>query len=146
MNEIAHALDVGLIGLFAFTIALVLYKVLDLWLPRLVGRLSFEEIEAKHDRRTAYARKAQGLYLLGTIATAAPFIGLTGTVMHIIEALQSLSSASADITLISGPLATALYSTVWGLASALPATIAYNMMVPRVLTQMERGVPAQEAQ
>lgn len=140
MNELAIVLDKGLLVLFAFTTALVLYKILDVWAPKLIGRTSFEELSQRMVPEDAFNVKVKGMYVLGTIATAAPFIGLTGTVMHIIEALQSLQSASADITLISGPLATALYSTVWGLASALPATIAYNMMVPRLTTALEQQI------
>lgn len=140
MQEIANYLDTGLIVLFAATIALVLYKFLDLWFPRVLGKRSFERISLDGGPEVAYDVKVRGLYSLGTIASVAPFLGLTGTVMHIIEALQSMEQAAVDISLISGPLATAMYSTVWGLASAIPATIGYNMMVPRLVSALERGL------
>ena len=67
------------------------------------------------------------LSVLATIVATAPFIGLAGTVYHIIQALKQMNGSITDITVISGPIATALYSTLWGLASAIPALIYYNL-------------------
>lgn len=79
------------------------------------------------DAKQFLFKKTSLLSVLATITASAPFIGLAGTVFHIITALKQLNGSVSDITVISGPIATALYSTLWGLASAIPALIFYNL-------------------
>lgn len=130
MKELAAYVDFALLALVALTIGLIAYKVLELWLPRLVFRAPLQERLQGGRAQLDEAMEAleAGVPLLATIAAAAPFIGLAGTVMHIIEALRALAGSAADISLISGPIATALNSTLVGLASAIPAAIAYNIL------------------
>jgi biopolymer transport protein ExbB/TolQ len=67
------------------------------------------------------------LAVLGTIANAAPFIGLLGTVIGIIRAFQSISaSMGGGITAVAGGIAEALVSTAFGLGVAIPASVLYN--------------------
>lgn len=72
----------------------------------------------------------RGLVVLGTLGNNAPFIGLFGTVLGIIEAFHSLGiggggSASVTSSVMSG-IAEALVATAVGLLVAIPAVIAYN--------------------
>ena len=68
-----------------------------------------------------------GLQLLATTATAAPFIGLFGTVWGIYHALlQIASSGQVMIDKVAGPVGEALIMTAAGLAVAIPAVLAYN--------------------
>lgn len=129
MKNIAFAIDILLFALVALTVGLIAFKALHLFAPGLfkqdaVGRLG----STKKDLDEAIERLEAGLPLMAVIASTAPFIGLGGTVMHIIEALRALSGSAVDITLISGPIATALNSTLVGLGSAVPAAIAYNLL------------------
>ncbi len=74
-------------------------------------------------------RLEKRLGFLGTLGSNAPFVGLLGTVIGIVQAFEQLQhsgmsgSASADIM---GAIAEALVATAIGLAVAIPAVAAYN--------------------
>jgi biopolymer transport protein TolQ len=69
----------------------------------------------------------QGITYLATVASAAPFIGLFGTVWGIMNAFAGLSSAkSTTIQAVAPGISEALVATAVGLAAAIPAAIAYN--------------------
>src|SRR6185369_7969006 len=68
-----------------------------------------------------------GLGFLATIGSTAPFIGLLGTVVGIINAFQSISAAgSGGMAVVSGGIAEALVSTALGIFVAIPAVVAFN--------------------
>lgn len=74
-----------------------------------------------------------GLGLLATIGNTAPFIGLFGTVVGIMSALQGISKAgAAGLDVVAGPIGEALIATAAGLACAIPAVVAYNTFVRRL--------------
>ena len=129
MKTIAFSVDILLYALVALTLAIILYKVCDLWLPRLVGKRPVPERLGTDAAQLDEGIEAleTGMTVLAVLASSAPFIGLAGTVMHIIEALRGMG-LSADMSLISGPIATALNSTLVGLASAIPSAVAYNLL------------------
>lgn len=64
---------------------------------------------------------------LGTCANATPYIGLLGTVWGIIVAFRSIATLkTAAISAVAPGMAEALIATAFGLAVAIPSTIAYN--------------------
>jgi biopolymer transport protein ExbB len=63
---------------------------------------------------------------LGTIATAAPLLGLFGTVVGMIEIFASQSAAGTNPAQLAQGISIALYNTAFGLAVAIPALIAYR--------------------
>lgn len=68
-----------------------------------------------------------GLGLLATIGSTAPFIGLFGTVVGIINAFRSIAAAgSGGMAVVSGGIAEALVSTALGIFVAIPAVVAFN--------------------
>ena len=70
-----------------------------------------------------------GSTLLATIGATAPFVGLLGTVWGIHHALGTLAgSGQVDIAQLAGPVGEALVMTAAGLAVALPAVLAYNLL------------------
>jgi biopolymer transport protein TolQ len=70
------------------------------------------------------------LTFLATTASAAPFIGLFGTVWGIMNAFRGLSvTHSSSIQAVAPGIAEALIATAVGLAAAIPALIAYNYFV-----------------
>jgi biopolymer transport protein TolQ len=72
-------------------------------------------------------RLERGLNFLATTGSAAPFIGLFGTVIGIINAFQSIGmSGSASLAVVAPGIAEALIATAIGLFAAIPATIFYN--------------------
>ena len=71
-----------------------------------------------------------GLTVLATVGSAAPFVGLLGTVWGIYHALIKIgSSGDASISAVAGPVGEALIMTAIGLFSAIPALLAYNAFV-----------------
>ena len=84
--------------------------------------------------RQAVARESlrleDGLTLLATVGSSAPFVGLLGTVWGIYQALINLGAAGeASITAVAGPVGEALIMTAFGLFTAIPAVLAYNFYV-----------------
>ncbi|WP_024299604.1 MotA/TolQ/ExbB proton channel family protein [Methylomicrobium lacus] len=73
-----------------------------------------------------------GLTMLASIGSTAPFVGLFGTVLGIMNALQDISkSGSASLDVVAGPIGDALIATAIGIAVAVPAVLAYNYFVKR---------------
>lgn len=73
---------------------------------------------------------SQGLALLASIGSTAPFVGLFGTVWGIYHALLTISDAgSAGLDKVAGPVGEALVMTAFGLAVAIPAVLGYNALV-----------------
>lgn len=78
-----------------------------------------------------------GQVLLATVGATAPFVGLLGTVWGIYHALIGIASAGqVTIDRISGPVGESLIMTAAGLAVAIPAVLAYNVM-GRVVARIE---------
>ncbi len=70
--------------------------------------------------------------MLATVASAAPLLGLLGTVLGIINAFISIAAAgTGDIRAVGPGIADALIATAAGLAAAIPAVIAYNICTAR---------------
>jgi biopolymer transport protein ExbB len=68
-----------------------------------------------------------GLMVLASVGSTAPFVGLFGTVWGIMHALQDISrTGSAGLDVVAGPIGEALIATAVGIATAIPAVLAYN--------------------
>jgi biopolymer transport protein ExbB len=75
----------------------------------------------------------QGLALLASIGSTAPFVGLFGTVWGIMHALQGISEAkSASLDVVAGPIGEALVATAIGIGAAIPAVLAYNFFLRKI--------------
>lgn len=69
------------------------------------------------------------LLFLATTASAAPFIGLFGTVWGIMNAFQAIAaSKNTSLAVVAPGIAEALLATAIGLLAAIPAVIAYNKL------------------
>jgi biopolymer transport protein ExbB len=86
-------------------------------------------LERVKERETASLRK--GLGGLATIASIAPFVGLFGTVLGIINSFQKLKEGGG-IDVIGPGISEALISTAFGLLVAIPAAMAFNYFTGRV--------------
>jgi biopolymer transport protein ExbB len=73
------------------------------------------------------ARSESGLTVLATAGSAAPYIGLFGTVWGIYHALVFIGlSGQGSLDKVAGPVGEALIMTAVGLAVAIPAVLAFN--------------------
>jgi biopolymer transport protein ExbB len=74
-----------------------------------------------------------GLTLLASIGSTAPFVGLFGTVLGIMHAMHEITaSGSTSLDVVAGPIGDALVATAIGIAVAVPAVLAYNFFLRRV--------------
>ena len=77
----------------------------------------------------------KGMTFLGTLGNNAPFIGLLGTVLGVIEAFHALGAAGQNqgaMGNVMGGIAEALIATGVGLFVALPAVVAYNVAQKKI--------------
>jgi biopolymer transport protein ExbB/biopolymer transport protein TolQ len=99
-----------------------------------------ETIEASRralERATAIAIEdlKRGLGGLATIGSTAPFVGLFGTTVGIINAFKGIQTEeTAGIAAVAGGIAEALVTTALGLAVAVPAVWAFNAFTNRIET------------
>ena len=74
-----------------------------------------------------HARLKRGLNALATIGSTAPFVGLFGTVIGIMNSFRGTTAErSTYIGMVSGGISEALVTTSLGLLVAVPAVWAYN--------------------
>jgi biopolymer transport protein ExbB len=102
--------------------------------PREVGDFDMVDavnrsLERVKERETANLRK--GLGGLATIASAAPFVGLFGTVVGVINAFGALKGGGG-LDIIGPGISEALVTTAVGLAVAVPALMLFNYFTGRV--------------
>ena len=84
-------------------------------------------------------RMQDGLAVLATVGSTAPFVGLFGTVWGILNALTAIGiSGQASIDKVAGPVGESLLMTAIGLAVAVPAVMGYNWILRRNKSVMER--------
>lgn len=84
-------------------------------------------LERQAQRELQYLRRGQGL--LGTVSSTAPFVGLLGTVIGIVNAFQQMAATgSGGLATVSAGIAEALVTTAIGLLVAIPAVFAFNYL------------------
>lgn len=75
----------------------------------------------------------KNLWILGTVASSAPFIGLLGTVVGIIKSFESMAIAgTGGFAVVAAGISEALVATALGLAVAIIALIFYNYFQTRI--------------
>lgn len=87
-------------------------------------------------------RLERGLAYLGTLGNNAPFIGLLGTVIGIVQAFDSLertAQVNGASTAVMGAISEALVATAIGLAVAIPAVMAFNYFQRRIKSTLSRA-------
>ena len=71
----------------------------------------------------------RGLGVLATVGSTAPFVGLLGTTMGIVNSFQQMAaSGSGGLATVSAGIAEALITTAFGLLVAIPAVMAFNFL------------------
>jgi biopolymer transport protein ExbB len=107
----------------------------------LIGQVDLNTWVAQSIERavgTIHSRTQEGLAVLATVGSTAPFVGLFGTVWGIYNALVRIgASGQASIDKVAGPVGEALIMTAIGLAVAVPAVLGYNWLVRRNKVAMD---------
>lgn len=100
------------------------------------GAAAFENIEraVAQAGRNAVSRVEYGVSFLATVGSAAPFIGLFGTVWGIMNAFADIDPSKPILETVTPHIAEALVATAIGLLAAIPAVMAYNWLVGRLRT------------
>ena len=95
---------------------------------------AFENIERTlaQTSRTARAELEAMVGFLATVGSAAPFIGLFGTVWGIMNAFHGIDPDEPILETVTPHIAEALVATAVGLLAAIPAVMAYNWLVGRL--------------
>jgi biopolymer transport protein ExbB/TolQ len=97
--------------------------------------------------RAAVKRKLKsiekGLPFLATLGSAAPFIGLFGTVWGIMNSFTAIAQQKdTSLAVVAPGIAEALFATAVGLAAAIPAVIFYNQITVALGRASDRVAPA----
>ena len=102
------------------------------------AEISGEEIDAsmralERAEAIVHAELKRGISSLATVGSTAPFVGLFGTVLGIINAFKGISNEkSTGLGAVAGGISEALVTTAVGLFVALPAVWAYNYFSGRI--------------
>jgi biopolymer transport protein ExbB len=97
--------------------------------PQNADAIAYAQKAFLADRR---AELSKGLPVLATLGSNAPFIGLFGTVLGIIQSFGALATSSAAMNTVIFSLAEALIATAVGLFVAIPAVVAYNVFSQKI--------------
>jgi biopolymer transport protein ExbB/TolQ len=101
-------------------------------------QLTTDKIEASRralERASAitHTELERGLSGLATIGSTAPFVGLLGTVIGIIDAFQAIhGSNTTGMTAVAGGISEALVTTALGLTVAIPAVMMFNYFTSKI--------------
>ncbi len=99
------------------------------------GRIKFDHLGAAvhRERVRVLSDLKSRTWMLGTIGATAPFVGLFGTVVGIIEGLGSIfEQKKNDLAIVAGPLSEALYATAAGILVAVEAVLVFNYFNQRL--------------
>ncbi len=94
-------------------------------------------VERRLERSKAnmHADMKRGLGGLGTIASTAPFVGLLGTVLDIMNCFKGYSGTPTRLlAIVSSGISEALITTALGLLVAVPAAWSYNVFASKIET------------
>lgn len=99
---------------------------------------------AMHVRRGKQLDAEVGTVLAGLslLASVSPYIGLFGTVWHIIQALSGIGGGNLNVAAIAQPIGQALYATLWGLGAAILALVAHRVVLVLLPAEPVEATPA----
>ena len=98
-----------------------------------VADINSAERAVERNMMIILAELKRGLGILATVGATAPFVGLLGTTMGIVNSFQRMATArTAALGAISAGIAEALITTALGLLVAIPAVWAYNYFTTKI--------------
>ena len=115
------------------------------------GREEVDSDESRGEYRTRVERAMRaavsaelrriepGLPFLATVGSAAPFVGLFGTVWGIMDSFTAIAQSNdTSLAVVAPGIAEALLATALGLAAAIPAVVAYNKLAVAIGRSAQR--------
>ena len=131
MQYLKEFIDYGIIGL----LLLMSIVAVALFFERIFyfKRVNIREFKTKELLEN---RLSNNLTTIATIASNAPYIGLLGTVLAIMQTFITMAQSNLAATKIMQSLALALKTTAAGLIVAIIASILYNILVRKIETKL----------
>src|SRR5207248_2014654 len=107
--------------------------IMSMWSIGVAIERIFTFTQARNQSKLTASDLKKGISALATIGSTAPFVGLLGTVVGVINAFQGIGAAgSAGIGAVSVGISEALVETALGLVVAIPAVWFYNYLTGRI--------------
>ncbi len=133
MQYLQEIIDYGIIGILLFMsfLAIAIFFERVFYLKR-VDINSFKTKELLENDLT------NNITIIATIASNAPYIGLLGTVLAIMQTFVDMSKQDLAATKIMASLALALKTTALGLLVAIIAVMLYNYLIRKVETKLAK--------
>jgi len=98
-----------------------------------VGDINSAERAVERNMLLEITNLKRGLAVLATVGATAPFVGLLGTTMGVVNSFTGMAkSGSGGLAAIGGGIAEALITTAFGLLVAIPAVWAYNYFQTKI--------------
>lgn len=101
----------------------------------LISNFQGDDKQAEQYRRLqeVYAIQKSSLWALATIASAAPFVGLFGTVIGIIKSFEDIAkTGKGGFSVVAAGLSEALVATATGIIVAVVAVLIYNYLLSKI--------------
>jgi len=134
MEWVKELIDYGVIGFLLLMSVVALSVAVERFIV-------YRRIRVDHfsDKKALELRLSGKLYIIATIGSNAPYIGLLGTVLGIMMTFYSMGvEGFMDTGKIMVGLALALKATAVGLVVAIPSIVAYNLLLRRVKVLLMR--------
>ncbi|MFN7066050.1 MAG: TonB-system energizer ExbB [Aquificaceae bacterium] len=132
MSWIRLSVDYGVIGLLVFLSFLALGVALERYMF-----LRHVDLKAYKNKQELEIELTKGLFVIASVASNAPYLGLLGTVLGIMLTFYTIGQEGlVDTKRVMVGLALALKATALGLLVAIPSSVLYNHLLRRVREKM----------
>lgn len=134
MEWLKNIVDYGVISLLVLMSIIAVSCAIERYL--IFRRINLHDFQDKKSLELDLTAK---LYLIATIASNSPYIGLLGTVLGIMLTFATMGKEGfMDTSKVMVGLALAMKATAAGLCVAIPSTVLYNLLLRRVKVLMFR--------
>jgi len=143
MEKLKLIVDYGIIGLLivmsiiAFGIAIERFS----FIKRFDPDKAKNPLKSREDIEVELTKK---LYIISSVASNAPYIGLLGTVLGIMLTFYEMGHGAMDVKIIMVGLSLALKATAVGLLVAIPCVFLNNMLLRRIREKLSIYNPQKE--
>ena len=140
MDWIKFSVDYGVIGILLFLSFLTVGVAIERYMY--LKRVNLKVYKSKQEIEIDLTK---GLFIIASVASNAPYIGLVGTVLGIMLTFYTIGQEGlVDTKKVMVGLALALKATALGLLVAIPSSVLYNYLLRKIkekisLWEMENG-------